>query len=449
MLVRIFKAGTGKARSAVQYLMGNTDHTGKDRSVKPKILEGSPALFEMVADSTGRKHKYTSGAICFRDSERPSDAQIQQVIDQFRANFLPGLKPVDNYADLWIEHRDKGNVELHFVVAATEKSGKQLNIHPPGKRNIQHFEAFTQMMNHQLGYAQVSTDPFTIALNAIEAKTPQGKKAKRVKTVLNGEIKKQILNGSIANRDQLIEHLKDYGDITRVGDSYVSVQLPGMHKAQRLKGPLFEQGANYAALVQQFRAIQRQGSTYLTTTQAEQVGQRLQSLTQDRGAFFAKRYLTPKTSFRRGNKGSRIHRNVPEKMAHETAPIPAANPTPTSQAVMPTMAGDAQPIGKVPTMALQIGGSSSKNDDAQPDSGSDSGPLPASIEGLEKQMGSLRVQWLTLLFTAFGKSPAHAFKLQLRMMEIEAMMAALALRIQKVKNDAFNANPGMPKKPKI
>ena len=55
MMVRVFNAGTGNAKSAISYLMGKNDHTGKPRSVPPEWLHGSPSLFQLLCHSTDRK----------------------------------------------------------------------------------------------------------------------------------------------------------------------------------------------------------------------------------------------------------------------------------------------------------------------------------------------------------------------------------------------------------
>jgi len=298
MMIRVFNTGTGNAKSAINYLMGKNDHTGKIRAVAPEWLHGSPSLFQLVCNSTDRKQKYVSGAISFRDNEHPSEDQMKNIMAAFKASFLPGLKEDDNYADAWIAHRDKSNLELHFVVAGTEiQSGRQLNIHPPGKRNIAHFQAFTQVMNQALGYDQVTPDPLKIALNEFEAKTDAGKKSRRVKRILSSELHSHIVSGRIANRDELITHLEgNYGEVTRIGKDYISIKLPGSSKAKRLKGPLFQADADYQELVKQHQKSKQPQK--LTTEEYTQAKATLEKLTFERAAYFAKRYKK-KTTFKR------------------------------------------------------------------------------------------------------------------------------------------------------
>jgi hypothetical protein len=182
MNVTIFPTGTGSAKSAVDYLLSEVDHEKKTRSVMPEILFGDPNTFAEIANGTNRKHKYTSGVISFRDHESISTEQINNLIETFRSTFLPGLKADENFADFWVMHRDKGNLELHFLYANTElASNSQLTIHPPGEKNIQFFNTFVSVMNETFGFAQVVPDPLKISLNAFEAKSPNGKKDKKAK----------------------------------------------------------------------------------------------------------------------------------------------------------------------------------------------------------------------------------------------------------------------------
>ena len=44
MLSKIFNSGTSKGQSPVNYLLGDKDHTGKIRSVKPEVISGDPEL---------------------------------------------------------------------------------------------------------------------------------------------------------------------------------------------------------------------------------------------------------------------------------------------------------------------------------------------------------------------------------------------------------------------
>lgn len=303
MLSKIFNSGTSKGQSPVNYLLGDKDHTGKIRSVKPEVISGDPELTVDLINMVERKYKYTSGVLSFRTEENPTDKEIKEIISAFRKSFMPGLNE-DNFNDLWVAHRDKGNLELHFIVVAEEfKSGKQLNISPPGKRKTEHFNSFVKVVNQHYGWNQVIADPLKVALSAFDLKVndKEAKTSKVIKNYISEKLHTNILNGKIGDRNQLIKFLKQHKiEITRVGKDYLSIKMPNELKARRLKGPMFEAGANYEDLIKQHHAAKI--PTKLTAIEYKEVKEKLQSFITDRTAFNTKLYLTPKTSFRRPRK---------------------------------------------------------------------------------------------------------------------------------------------------
>ena len=255
MIVRIFNSGTSGGESPVRYLLSDTDHTGEQRSVEPEVLSGRPELTIATINSITRKHKYVSGAIAFRDHEQPSREQIMDIIGRFKETVCPGLD-ARHYNSLFVLHRDKGNTEIHFVVPSLElTTGRRLSIHPPGPRNIALYDAFTKVVNHELGYEQIIPDPLKLALSDFERKVPEGQRDRSNKLHLHKHLAHAIRRGEITNRDQLCQHLEEqFGvDITRKGADYISVKFPGSQKAKRMRGPLYRADADYAQLLEQYR----------------------------------------------------------------------------------------------------------------------------------------------------------------------------------------------------
>lgn len=303
MLSKIFDTGTSNGQGVVNYLLSNKDHTGKIRSETPEVISGDPSTTIDLINMVERKHKYTSGVLSFRANENPTEKEQNEIIAAFRKSFLPALNQ-DNFTDLWVAHRDKGRLELHFVVVAEElKTGKQLNISPPGKRKTEHFNSFVRVVNQRYGWDQLNADPLKVALTAFETNVhiKDVKTSKVIKNYLSEKLHKNILNGKIADRPQLIQFLKQHKiEITRVGNNYLSIKMPNDQRARRLKGPMFEEGANYDDLIKQHHASKI--PTKLTDIEYKEVKDKLQGFIADRTAFNIKAYLTKKTSFRRPRK---------------------------------------------------------------------------------------------------------------------------------------------------
>jgi len=294
MIVRVFNAGISRGESPVNYLMSGRDHTGQPRSVAAEVLDGNPDLTVAIINGIQRKHKYVSGAIAFRDNEKPTREQMRDVIKSFKQTTCPGLG-AENINALFVLHRDKGNTEIHFIVPMTEmKTGKRMNIHPPGRQNIRLYEAFTQVTNHRLDYAQVVPDPLKLALSDFERYTTEGKKDRSNKVYLHRRLTKAIRTGQIADRDQLCDFLsREYGvEITRKGKDYLSMKFPGAEKAKRFRGPLYRADADYREIVRQARDNRQEQR--LSTAEYQRSQDSLQQLVEERRAFNIRAYLTPR-----------------------------------------------------------------------------------------------------------------------------------------------------------
>lgn len=284
MIVRIFSTGKSKGEG-INYLLSDKDHSGAIRSVKPQILDGNPKTTIDIINTIDRNWKYVSGAIAFRNEEKPTNEQMLKLIDQFKQTFCAGFSN-NQFNSLFVLHRDKGNHEIHFVVPMVElTTGKQLNIHPPGTRNIALYKAFTIVKNFELGYANVLPDVLKIALPSHKLKSPEFKDDQRKNILLEKEVKKAIVSGKVENRAQLCKFLdEELGvSIHRQGKDYISIRLPGDIKSRRLRGPMFEENANYRDMLSASR--KEKVSVKLTDTEYQHQKKILTELTNERAAF--------------------------------------------------------------------------------------------------------------------------------------------------------------------
>lgn len=433
MNVTIFPTGTGSAKSAVDYLLSEVDHEKKTRSVMPEILFGDPNTFAEIANGTNRKHKYTSGVISFRDHESLSPEQINNLIETFRSTFLPGLKADENFADFWVMHKDKGNIELHFLYANTElASNSQLTIHPPGEKNIQFFNTFVSVMNDTFGFAQVVPDPLKISINAFEAKAPNGKKDKKAKNDFAQVLHSEIVGGFISNRNQLIGYMKKNGmDIPKIGDDFITVRLPGAKKNTRLKGPLFRKDSDYAALVKEHH--QSKIPKFLNHDEAQSQKVKLTSHIEARAAFNQHRYLTHKPGAKRTHKPFKKASGVTKN--HEEKLVPAKVIRSTLQEQLTQLKEQPDPSTKLPKANLPH--HVARRQDEQEREGPLSRVMGAgAVGGLEAQIGSLSMQYHSLLLQLASAKGQRASQIKSQLMALEQKLIALNLELEKKKLQA-------------
>ena len=125
MHVKFIARGTGSAAAAVDYLLGERDAAGELRE-GVDVLRGDPEMVAAVADTLEFEHKYTSGVIAWAPEDRPTDAQIDAVLDKFEQTAWAGLEP-DRYSWTAVEHRERGGgVHVHVLAARCDlETGKQ------------------------------------------------------------------------------------------------------------------------------------------------------------------------------------------------------------------------------------------------------------------------------------------------------------------------------------
>lgn len=319
MIVRVFKSGTSNGEAPVNYLLSMKDHAGHLRDVAPEVLEGHPATTISVINGIQRKHRYVSGVLAFRDKEEPTRSQIREVIDSFKKTVAPGLSD-RQFNSLFVLHREKGNTEIHFVVPMIEFAtgrGKRLNVHPPGERNLALYEAFTQVTNQKLGYGQVVPDQMRAAISVTDRKLPTSKGKRRSAHLLQQEIVQAVQAGHANNRKELLQWLDEAlgVTVTRQGQDYLSVKMPGAAKAMRLRGPLFEAGTDYRSLAPPKTG--KPGTVMLTVPEYQKALASLDTLVSERRAFNIKAYLTPRTLPRTQGAGSASAKLKPAIPTHE------------------------------------------------------------------------------------------------------------------------------------
>ena len=155
MHIRFLGGGTGSARAAADYLVGERDSAGR---VRPgvEVLRGNPDQVADVADSLEFGRRYTSAVIAWAPEDRPTDAQIGAVLDEFEKTAWAGLEP-DRYAWTAVLHREHGTgVHVHVLTARCDmETGRSLNIAPPGWEKT--FGALRDAFNHQHGWSRPTT----------------------------------------------------------------------------------------------------------------------------------------------------------------------------------------------------------------------------------------------------------------------------------------------------
>ena len=145
-------SASGAAGKAAGYLVGERDALDRERD-GVEVLRGDPDMVAALADALEFEHKYRSIVIAGAPEDRPTDSQINAVLDEFEKTAWAGLEP-DRYAWTAVLHRELGGgVHVHVLTARCDlETGKSLNIAPPGWQKT--FDPLRDAFNHEHGWSR-------------------------------------------------------------------------------------------------------------------------------------------------------------------------------------------------------------------------------------------------------------------------------------------------------
>ena len=237
MLISFLRHGTGSARKASGYVLAASDALGIERA-GVEVLRGNPDQVAAVADSLRFKHRYTSGVIAWAPEDRPSDAQIGAVLNDFEELAFAGLSP-DRCCWSAVLHREPdGGVHVHVLAARCDlQTGRSLNIAPPGWLND--YRPLRDMHNLEHGWANPddparrrdSAEP-SFELKQRKAALRQGREFASDREGITLLLTEAIEDGLVADRADVARHLSELGEITRQGSNHISLKPHGADRGR-------------------------------------------------------------------------------------------------------------------------------------------------------------------------------------------------------------------------
>lgn len=238
MIVKFHARGAGRGSGPVDYLLG------KERDRDGATLDrGDPDEIQALIDSSPYTKKYTSGVLSFEESDL--DRQIKdKIMSSFEKALLPGLD-ADQYSCLWVEHRDKGRLELNFVVPNVElQTGKRLQPYFD-KADKPRINAWKIVINGSLKLHDPD-DP----INKRELNTPRNlsKSKQEVALAITDGLLSLAGNGVLNNRQDVVNSLEAAGfTVARQTNKSISIADPEGGRNIRLKGLIYEQDFKFGA----------------------------------------------------------------------------------------------------------------------------------------------------------------------------------------------------------
>ncbi len=247
MLVKFWgiNQGGGDGDGSVNYLLNERVERGT-----AKVLKGDANLTKSLLLSLTQKHKACVGCLSF---EEPNiDESLKYKLMESFENALLTQEMQGRYNILWVEHTDKGRLELNFVIPKIDL-GRQKAFNPYyHKVDLKRIDTWQNVVNLKYAFTNPKDLEKQQISNYHNTKTPQGKAIFKNYKELDNYLYNAVIQGLLNSRAEIIELLQasDY-EITRQGKDYIGVKLPNQQKAKRLKGIIYDERFTEQRLIEQ------------------------------------------------------------------------------------------------------------------------------------------------------------------------------------------------------
>ena len=225
MLNKVFKHGSGGASGVMNYMLKDPDDPRLARE-GATVLRGDVEIQAQLIDSLVPqfKQQYVSGCWSFEEApDQVTEEQKNEIMDGTEKLMLAGLDP-DRVSITWIEHTDKGRLELNYIVACVDLEHGRLfqpYIHSHDKDR---FNAFRDIQNIKHGFTE-PLDPAKAQTQTQSDNLPRT--TKELKEAITAELESQVIAGLVTNRDDVKQALTELGyTITRAGKGSISIKNP-------------------------------------------------------------------------------------------------------------------------------------------------------------------------------------------------------------------------------
>ncbi|GAA9236903.1 hypothetical protein HpHA216_14440 [Helicobacter pylori] len=263
MLVKFWgiNQGGGDGDGSVNYLLNERVEQGT-----AKVLKGDANLTKSLLLSFTQKHKACVGCLSFEESN--IDESLKYELMESFENALLTQEMQGRYNILWVEHTDKGRLELNFVIPKIDLIIQKAFNPYYHKVDLKRIDTWKDCINLKHNFTNPKDLEKQHNIQQHQTKNPQNKELLATYEKLDKLIQDNL--GKLFNsRDDIVNFLKsNQCEVTRQGKDYISVKLPNEPKAKQLKGFYYHETFRTIADIREQlsevrqREIQREHSNY-------------------------------------------------------------------------------------------------------------------------------------------------------------------------------------------
>lgn len=240
--------GQRNINKSIEYLLREKNpEQQKDIKILSTTTKQDLINFENYILDKNKSNPYVCGVLSFEEKTIPEELKTK-IITEFEDILFTGIQPENRPPVLWVEHNDKGRVELNYLTFNSLQDRRSYTVYLD-KRDRGLVNDYSEIIN----YENNLSSPFeekenkNTLVNTPKTNIPKDKKEFVEK--LNTEILALIINEELDNREEAIKHIKNMPGvkINRIRKNQISVKCDFFDdKPIVLKGDIYEEGRNYS-----------------------------------------------------------------------------------------------------------------------------------------------------------------------------------------------------------
>ncbi len=240
--------GQRNINKSIEYLLREKNpEQQKDIKILSTTTKQDLINFENYILDKNKSNPYVCGVLSFEEKTIPEELKTK-IITEFEDILFTGIQPENRPPVLWVEHNDKGRVELNYLTFNSLQDRRSYTVYLD-KRDRGLVNDYSEIIN----YENNLSSPFeekenkNTLVNTPKTNIPKDKKEFVEK--LNTEILALIINEELDNREEAIKHIENMPGvkINRIRKNQISVKCDFFDdKPIVLKGDIYEEGRNYS-----------------------------------------------------------------------------------------------------------------------------------------------------------------------------------------------------------
>ncbi|MEN0612828.1 hypothetical protein AAIG41_32245, partial [Klebsiella grimontii] len=240
--------GQRNINKSIEYLLREKNpEQQKDIKILSTTTKQDLINFENYILDKNKSNPYLCGVLSFEEKTIPEELKTK-IITEFEDILFVGIEPKNRPPVLWVEHNDKGRLELNYLTFNSLQDRRSYTVYLD-KLDRALINNYSEIIN----YENNLSSPFekkenkNTLVNNPKTNIPENKKDYLDK--INTEILALIINEELDNREEAIKYIENLPGvkINRIRKNQISIKCDFFDdKPIVLKGDIYEEGRNYS-----------------------------------------------------------------------------------------------------------------------------------------------------------------------------------------------------------